>query len=466
MKFFITDDFLLQSDTAKELYHDHAKDLPIIDYHCHLPPDEVAADLNFENITQIWLKGDHYKWRALRAYGISEKYITGDASDKEKFMKWAEVTPHTLRNPLYHWSHLELLRYFGISEYLNLNTADRIWEETQEKLQSPEYSTQSLINKMNVEVIGTTDDPVDNLKHHKKLQLEETGFKLLPSFRPDKAMDVSDPAVFNVYRLKLEQASGISVSDLDSYLDALKQRHDEFHETGCRVSDHGLTSMDAADFTLKGVTEAFKQILSGKELDAAQQEQLRSFLLIEFAKMDHEKGWVQQYHLGPIRNTNSRLLGELGPDTGFDSIGDYPQAEALAKFLDRLDSTDQLAKTILYNVNPAYNEVFATMAGNFNDGTVKGKMQWGSAWWFLDQLDGMEKQINTLSSLGLLSTFVGMLTDSRSFMSYPRHEYFRRLLCNMLGEDVEKGMLPKDMGLLSALVKDVSYFNAKAYFNF
>lgn len=466
MSFFITEDFLLETDTAKELYHDHAAGLPIIDYHSHLPPGEIAENKMFQNITQVWLNEDHYKWRAMRTCGVSEEYITGSATDKEKFLKWAEVVPQTLRNPLYHWTHLELKRYFGIEKYLNSETADEVYEETLAKLNSSEYSTRALLEKMNVEVVCTTDDPIDSLAHHNKMSKEYTGFKMLPSFRPDKAILVSDPIRFRAYRLQLQEASGIRISDLDSYMEALLKRHDEFHEAGCRLSDHGLSRMEATDYTVDEVEFGFSRLLEGKKLNKTDESKLMSFFLYELAKMDHSKGWIQQYHIGALRNNNQRLLSTLGSDTGFDSIGDYPQAESLSKFLDTLDSSNELAKTILYNLNPSHNEVFATMAGNFNDGSVKGKMQWGSAWWFLDQLDGMEKQINALSNMGLLSGFIGMITDSRSFMSFPRHEYFRRLLCNMLGNDVKKGLLPNDIGLLSKLVTDISYTNAKQYFNF
>lgn len=466
MKTFIHEDFLLESETAKELYHDVAKELPIIDYHNHLPPKEIAENRKFENITQIWLDGDHYKWRAMRAFGIGETFITGFASDKAKFLKWAEMNPHTLRSPLFHWTQLELKRYFGIDELLTQVSAEHIYETTQELLQAPGYSVRGLLSKMKVEVVCTTDDPVDDLSHHQKFMSEDTNFKMLPAFRPDKAMDVSDTKALRIYVSQLEERIGTSIKDLDSYMEALKQRHDFFHETGCRLSDHGLRHIEAEDYSSSEVESTFSKLLESKSITKKEESKLRSFFLIEFARMDHKKGWVQQFHLGPIRNNNSRFFNKLGAEAGFDSIGDFKHAESLSKFLNRLDSSDQLAKTILYNVNPADNEVFATMAGNFNDGSVKGKMQWGSAWWYMDQLDGMKKQINTLSNVGLLSCFIGMLTDSRSFMSFPRHEYFRRLLCNILGNDVEKGLLPKDVMLLSKLVVDVCYDNAKQYFNF
>ncbi len=466
MKPFIHEHFLLETQVAQELYHDVASGLPIIDYHSHLPPEQIASNHQFENITQVWLYGDHYKWRAMRAFGIDEHFITGAASDKEKFLKWTEVCPHTLRNPLFHWTQMELKRYFGIEDMLNPDTAESIYEQTQEQLQSSEFSAQALLQKMNVEVVCTTDDPVGSLEHHAKFREQNSGFSMLPAFRPDNAMDVSNPKAFAKYARQIGEVAGIKVKDLHSYMAAVNERHTFFAEQGCKLSDHGLAVIDSVTFTGVEIEDAFDKVMEGKTLSIEKQSMLRSFFLLEFAKMDHEKGWVQQFHLGAIRNINSRLLDTLGPDTGFDSIGDYSQAESLARFLDTLDQSDQLAKTILYNSNPADNEVFATMAGNYNDGTIKGKMQWGSAWWFLDQLDGMEKQINTLSNVGLLSCFVGMLTDSRSFLSFPRHEYFRRLLCNILGNDVAKGYLPNDKALLSKLVEDVCYNNAKQYFNF
>lgn len=465
-KSFINEDFLLETDIAKELYHQVAKELPIIDYHNHLSPKEIAEDRQFENITQVWLEGDHYKWRAMRTFGIHEKFITGDASDKEKFLKWAETSPNTLRNPLFHWSQLELKRYFGIEGLLNPETAESIYEATSALLKTKGFSVLGLLSKMNVEVVCTTDDPLDDLAHHKKFAESSSKLKMLPTFRPDKAMNVSNAKAFREYVSKFEGISGREIQNLDSFMEAVQQRHNFFHEQGCRLSDHGLSVVDAEDFTSSDVELAFKKLLDSKSITPKEEKKLRSFIIVELGKMHHQKGWVQQFHLGPIRNNNSRLLNKIGEDAGCDSIGDYPQAEMLSKFLDSLDSSDQLAKTILYNVNPAQNEVFGTMAGNFNDGSVKGKVQWGSAWWFLDQLDGIEKQINTLSNVGLLSCFIGMLTDSRSFLSFPRHEYFRRLLCTILGNDVKKGHLPNDYNLLSKLVADVCYNNAKQYFNF
>lgn len=466
MKPFINDDFLLETEASKQLYHDFAKELPIIDYHNHLPPKEIAEDRNFENLTQIWLEGDHYKWRAMRAFGIDEHFITGSASDKEKFIKWAETCPNTLRNPLFHWSQLELKRYFGIDELLNPESADRIYEATKEQLLGKEFSAQGLLSKMKVETVCTTDDPRDDLKYHTSFSSSDSKMKMLPTFRPDKAIEFKNGETSLNYITELAEVSGIEINDLDSYMEALLQRHDYFHSLGCRLSDLGLPYLEIEEFSELEINSAFLKVLRSDSLTVIETKKLRSFILIELSKRNHEKGWVQQLHLGPIRNNNSRLFNSIGPDTGFDSIGDYPQAHGLSRFLDVLDRSNQLSKTILYNVNPAQNEVFATMAGNFNDGSIKGKVQWGSAWWFLDQLDGMEKQINTLSNMGLLSCFIGMLTDSRSFMSFPRHEYFRRLLCNILGKDIGKGHLPNDIPLLGKLVTDVCYANAKNYFNF
>lgn len=465
MKKFLDENFLLETVTAQTLYHEYASKQPIIDYHCHLPPDQIAADSNFENLTQIWLYGDHYKWRAMRANGISEKYITGSATDWEKFEKWAETVPNTFRNPLYHWTHLELQRYFDIYDILSPATAKKIYDECSEKLRSPEYSVRSLIKKMNVHSIGTTDDPLDDLSHHQKIKADGFSVQVLPSFRPDKAMNADNPAELNNYILELSKISKIQISNFSDYLKALKSRHDYFAAVGCIVSDHGLEQIYCEDYTDAEIDLIFLKIISGENLSYAERLKFKSCMLYTMALWDHEKGWVQQFHLGALRNNNSRLLRELGPDTGFDSIGDFSQAQSLSRFLNKLDSGNQLAKTILYNLNPADNEMIAAMCGNFQDGTVAGKVQFGSAWWFLDQKQGMIDQINALSNMGLLSQFVGMLTDSRSFMSYPRHEYFRRILCNLIGNDVENGELPNDIECLGNMVANISYFNAKNYFN-
>jgi glucuronate isomerase len=468
VKPFLDENFLLQTDTAVELFHEHAKTQPIIDYHCHLPPDQVANNHRFRSLTEIWLDGDHYKWRAMRADGVPERFCTGDASDWEKFEAWARTVPHTLRNPLYHWTHMELKNPFGIRDtLLGPDTARAVYDKCNTLLAGDDFTTQGLLRRFNVLVVCSTDDPVDNLEPHLQHARNPRAFtKLLPTWRPDKALAFHDLPTWNRWVEKLEAASGVSVGNLASFLDALKRRHDFFHQSGCRSSDHGLDRVFAAPYTAAEVEAAFGKARAGKELGPDEMEKLRSALLYDFAVMDHARGWVQQYHLGALRNNNTRALRTLGADTGFDSVGDFPQGVALARFLDRLDSTNQLAKTILYNLNPADNEVFATVVGNFQDGSSPGKMQYGSAWWFLDQLDGMERQMNALSNMGLLSRFVGMLTDSRSFLSYSRHEYFRRLLCNMIGTDVERGLLPKDQALLGALVQDVCFRNARQYFGF
>ncbi|WP_291400355.1 glucuronate isomerase [Daejeonella sp.] len=465
MKKFLDQEFLLESSTAKMLYHNFAAKLPIIDYHCHLSADQIAEDANFENLTQIWLYGDHYKWRAMRANGIDEKYITGNASDFEKFEKWAETVPYTLRNPLYHWTHLELQRYFDVYDILSPATAKKIYDECSAKLQTPEYSVRRLIQKMNVESIGTTDDPLDDLLSHQKIKMDGFSTKVLPSFRPDKAMNAEDVLALQAYIQKLSILTDLPIDNFKSYLQALKTRHDFFAEMGCTVSDHGLEQMYCEEYNDCELELIFQKILGCHSLNPTELIKFKSCMLINLAHWDHEKGWVQQYHLGALRNNNSRLLSQLGPDTGFDSIGDFSQAKNLSKFLNKLDSSDRLAKTILYNLNPADNEMLATMVGNFNDGTIAGKMQFGAAWWFLDQKMGMINQLNALSNMGLLGRFVGMITDSRSFLSYPRHEYFRRILCNLIGHDVENGELPNDIEWLGKMVENICYFNAKKYFN-
>jgi glucuronate isomerase len=466
MKAFLDQDFLLQSPTAQALYHQYAAEMPIIDYHNHLVPQQIADDHQFDNITQAWLYGDHYKWRAMRAHGVDEKYITGNASDEEKFMKWAETVPYTMRNPLYHWTHLELQRYFGVTEVLNSASAKRIYDHCAALLKTPEYSVKNLLLKMNVKVLCTTDDPIDDLGYHKQIKASGYAIKVLPTFRPDKAMAVDDVATFNAYVKSLTQVVGYGIQDLSTYKKAIGERHDYFHACGGRLSDHGLEHIYAEDYTEEQIAKIFGQLVSGANVSDHEKWQFKSAMLVYFAHLDHAKGWTQQFHLGALRNNNARLLGSLGPDTGFDSIGDFEQAKPLSKFLNHLDSTNQLAKTILYNLNPGDNELLATMTGNFQDGTIVGKMQFGSGWWFLDQKDGMERQINALSNMGLLSHFVGMLTDSRSFLSFPRHEYFRRILCNLMGQDVENGELPADIEWLGKLVKDISYMNASEFFNF
>ena len=464
MKSFLDENFLLQTDTARQLYHGFAKEMPIIDYHNHLMPEQIANDINFENLTQIWLYGDHYKWRAMRGNGVNEKYCTGAATDYEKFEQWAATVPYTLRNPLYHWTHLELQRYFDIDKILSPDTAREIYDVCSAKLKTPEYSVKNLLRKMNVKVLCTTDDPTDSLVHHQKIKADGFEIKVLPTFRPDKAMNVDDVDSFNAYVNKLQDVSNILIANWDDYLQALKSRHDFFAENGCCVSDHGLEQLYAVDYQESEIKNIFRKLTAGETISQPENIKFKSAMLVKFAEWDHEKNWVQQYHLGALRNNNARMLKTLGPDTGWDSIGDFSQAKQLSKFLDRLDTTNQLAKTILYNLNPADNELMAAMIGNFNDGTVAGKIQFGSSWWFLDQKDGMTQQINALSNMGLLTRFVGMLTDSRSFMSYPRHEYFRRILCNIFGEEIENGELPNDMAWTGKVIQDICYNNAKEYF--
>lgn len=465
MKQFLGKDWLLNSTIAEELYYNYADGTPIIDYHCHLPPDQIAGNKNFDNLTKIWLDGDHYKWRAMRANGINERFITGDASDEEKFQKWAETVPATVRNPLYHWTHLELKRYFDIDELLNPGSATKVYEKASEMLAGSDLSTQGILKKMNVKMVGTTDDPADNLEYHKSIQKSGIDTLVVPSFRPDKSMAVEDAESYNRYLSKLEAVSGQSIQGLSDLITVLEQRINFFDDIGCRASDHGFNYVPFSFCTETQAKTAFDKVRSGKKLSADETEQLRTYILLELARMYHAKGWVQQYHLGALRNTNRRGLRELGPDTGFDSIGDFEQSETLSGFLDELNNSNQLAKTVLYNLNPRDNEVFATMIGNYNDGSVAGKMQFGSGWWFLDQKEGMTNQINALSNMGLLSRFIGMLTDSRSFLSFPRHEYFRRILCNIVGRDVENGELPHDMDLLGNMIKDICHRNAERYFN-
>lgn len=466
MKQFLDENFLLSTVTAQRLYYEYAAVMPIIDYHNHLPPDEVAVNKQFENITKVWLYGDHYKWRAMRTNGVDESYITGDKTDWEKFDQWAATVPFTLRNPLYHWTHMELQRYFGVNDILNPSSARKIYDTTSEMLQEPEFRVRGLLERMNVKLICTTDDPVDSLQYHQRIRNDGWNITVLPAFRPDKAMNVDDVQGFNDYLTQLEKAADISISTFNDYITALKKRHDFFAANQCSVSDHGLEEIYAEEYTSTEIVGIFAKIRSGGSLNLEENRKFKSAMLITFAEWDYEKGFVQQYHLGALRNNNRRRLKELGPDTGWDSIGDFSQARALSKFLNRLDANNTLTKTIIYNLNPADNELFATMIGNFNDGSAAGKIQWGSAWWFLDQKDGMIKQINALSNMSLLSKFVGMLTDSRSFLSFPRHEYFRRILCNTLGEEIENGELPNDIEWTGKIVQDICYNNAENYFKF
>jgi glucuronate isomerase len=466
MKKFMDDNFMLGNQFAFELYDKYARNQGIIDYHCHLDPKDIANDTKFENITQVWLNGDHYKWRAMRTNGVDEHFCSGQASDFEKFRKWAETVPATLRNPLFHWTHLELNRYFGITELLTPESAKAIFDEASEKLRTSDFSVRNLLRKMNVELVCTTDDPVDNLEYHKKIRNDGFEIKVVPAWRPDKAMTIENAGAYNNYISKLEAASNHTIHNFNDLISALHKRHQYFHENGCRLSDHGLDTFYADSYTDSDLRFIFDKVRMGKDPDPEQIRKFKSAMLYHFAAMDHETSWVQQFHVGPMRNNNTGMFNTIGPDTGFDSIGDKPVAQSMSNFLDKLALENKLAKTILYNLNPADNAIYATMIGNFQDGVIPGKMQWGAAWWFLDQKHGMEVHLDTLSSLGLLSRFVGMLTDSRSFLSFPRHEYFRRILCNMLGNDMENGEIPQDMEWIGSMVTDICYRNARNYFNF
>lgn len=467
MKTFMDASFLLGTDTARELYHNHAAKMPIIDYHCHIVPSMVASNYQFADLTEIWLGGDHYKWRAMRANGVPEEYITGNKPSYEKFMKWAETMPQTMRNPLYHWTHLELSRVFGVDKVLNPTSAREIYDECTAKLQTEEFRAQGIMQMMNVEVICTTDDPADSLEHHLAVAARPFGSRMLPTWRPDRAMAIENPALYNEYLARLQAAANISISTFDDLITALQLRHDFFASCGCCVSDHGLDTFYATPYTQDELRAIFCKVRAGKMVSEDELYKFRSGMLYEFAVMDCRSGWAQQFHIGPNRNNNARMFKLIGADTGFDAIDDNRIAPSLNRFFSRLDEEGLLAKTILYNLNPRDNELMVTNAYNFNDGSVPGKMQYGAAWWFLDQKTGMENQLNALSALGLLSRFVGMLTDSRSFLSYPRHEYFRRILCNMIGREVENGELPvSEMPFISKMVEDICYNNAKAYFGF
>lgn len=467
MKAFNDKDFVLETEVAKDLYHNHASKLPIIDYHCHLNPEMVATDFRFKSITELWLGGDHYKWRAMRTNGVDERYITGkDTSDWEKFEKWAETVPYTFRNPLYHWTHLELKTAFGIDKLLSPKTAREIFDECNEKLQKPEFSARGLMKHYNVECVCTTDDPVDDLHHHSNYASSKAKDDpiMLPAWRPDKAMNIEKPD-FVAYVKKLAEVADVNIVKFADMVDALKKRHDFFATQGCKLSDHGIEEFYDDPYTDAQIEAIFEKALRGQELTPAEIRQYKHCFLTLTAEMDAEKDWTQQYHYGTIRDNNSKMFKKLGPDTGFDSIGEFNTARAMSNFLNHLEEEDKLTRTILYTLNPCANEVVATMLGNFQGGEP-GKIQFGSGWWFNDQMDGMIRQMNALSVLGLLSRFVGMLTDSRSFLSYPRHEYFRRILCNLLGNDVEKGLLPDDRETLARMVEDISYNNARRYFKF
>ena len=466
MKAFIHDDFLLTTKKAAKLYYKYAEAEPIFDYHCHIPPKDIAENRQFKNLFEIWLEGDHYKWRAMRSNGVAEKFCTGKASPEEKFNAWAKTVPHTLRNPLYHWTHLELKRYFGISDLLSEKTAAKIWKTANTKLATPAYTTQGLLKKMNVKVVCTTDDPVDNLEHHRAFAKSGHPTKMLPAFRPDKALTVNQPAGFNKWVEQLSAAANTDINSFSAFISALEKRHEYFHSQNCRLSDHGMNHCFADFCSEKVAAGIFDKARNGEAISNLEHSQFASFMMLFFGHLDAKRGWTKQLHLGALRNNNDRLLSQLGPDTGFDSIGDFPQAVALSAYLNKLDSENKLPKTVIYNLNPADNYVFAAMIGNFQDGTIPGKIQYGSGWWFLDQKEGMEWQINALSNLGLLSRFIGMITDSRSFMSYPRHEYFRRTLCNLIGRDIKQGLIPDDETLVGPMIKNICYANAKNYMAF
>ncbi len=461
---FIHDDFLLATKQARELYHRYAADEPIYDYHCHLSQHLIAENHEFADLSELWLGGDHYKWRAMRTNGIDERFITGAGSPREKFQAWAETVPQTLRNPLYHWTHLELSRYFGVSDLLNGQSAEKVWKKANAKL--PRLRTHDLLTQSKVAVVCTTDDPADSLDTHARIAASpgKLRTRVYPAYRPDKAMAVGNPAIFKPWVEKLAAAANLTVRRFDDLIAALKKRHDDFHAAGCRLSDHGLEFALSEPCTRAEAAKIFDAARAGKAASPADTARFGSFLMFEFGRWDAARGWTKQLHLGALRNNNARLLAELGPDTGFDSIGDFPQAVALSRYLNGLDATNELPRTVLYNLNPADNYVFGTMIGNFQDGTIPGKLQFGSGWWFLDQKEAMEWQLNALSNLGLLSRFVGMLTDSRSFVSYPRHEYFRRVLCNLLGADMAGGAIPNDLKLVGGMVKNICFANARDYF--
>ncbi len=463
---FIHEDFLLGTKTACKLYHQYAEPEPIFDYHCHISPRDIAANRQFRNLFEIWLEGDHYKWRAMRANGVAERFCTGDADPFDKFKAWAATVPHTLRNPLYHWTHLELKSYFGIAELLDEKNAGKIWKKANEKLATPELTTQGILKKFKVKVVCTTDDPVASLEHHRAFASQGHPTKMLPAFRPDKALTVNQPAGFNKWVEQLATASNVDINGLSAFLTALRKRHDFFHSQGCRLSDHGMNHCFVDFCSEKTAAGIFAKARRGAAVSPPEHEQFASFMMLFFGRLDAEKGWTKQLHLGALRNANTRRFKQLGPDTGFDSISDWPQGSALAAYLDRLDQENLLPKTIIYNLNPADNYAFAALIGNFQDGTVPGKIQFGSGWWFLDQKEAMEWQMNALSNLGLLSRFVGMITDSRSFMSYPRHEYFRRTLCNLTGRDMETGLIPNDEKLVGPMIRNICYANAKQYMAF
>ncbi|HLW83620.1 MAG TPA: glucuronate isomerase [Candidatus Sulfotelmatobacter sp.] len=460
---FIDDNFLLQSKTAQFLYHDHAEEQPILDYHCHIPAAIIAENRPFGNLFELWLAGDHYKWRAMRANGVGERYITGDADPYEKFLAWAATVPRCLRNPLYHWTHLELKRYFGIDKLLDENTAPAIWKRANQALSKAALTPQGILKKFRVLGLCTSDDPADDLRAHATLANSKLATRVYPTFRPDRALDVDLPEPFNAWLDRLGGAAGIEITKFGELIDALAKRHAHFHQMGCRLSDHGLPYCYAEDCTEATAAVIFDQARAGRHVTAAEHDAFASYLMLFFGHLDAQAGWTKQLHLGAQRNCSTRGLKALGPNTGYDSVGDWPQAERLAAYLDRLDAENALPKVVLYNSNPVDSYVFATMAGNFQSGDVPGKVQFGAAWWFLDQKEGIESQMNTLSNVGLLSNFIGMLTDSRSLMSYPRHEYFRRILCNLMGREIENGELPDGKKLAGEMIEDICFRNAFNY---
>lgn len=470
MRNFNDQNFLLKTTTAERLYHEYAAQKPIIDYHCHLNPEYIASDHKFANISKLWLEGDHYKWRAMRTNGVDERYITGNASDWDKFEKWAETVPYTMCNPLYHWTHLELRTAFGITDLLKTSNAQEIYDKCNDMLHTPEYSARGLMKYYNVEVVCTTDDPADSLNHHIDIANDSSfQIKVLPTWRPDKAIAIENPIVYKSYLQRLGEAADVEIKSYNTLVESLKRRHEFFDSVGCRLSDHGLGNFFATDYNTKEIEDIFQKVVSGKKVDTLEEEKFKTALLIELGIMDYDAGWTQQFHYGALRNTNSRMFQALGPDAGFDSIGDYTVGEKMARFFDILDSQDKLAKTIIYNLNPRDNALVATMIGNFQEGRLgPGKIQFGSGWWFLDQKDGIEQQLRSLGSLGLLSRFVGMLTDSRSFLSYPRHDYFRRILCNIIGNNIENGLLPASEFefIGNEIIAKICYGNAKKYFKF
>jgi glucuronate isomerase len=467
MKKFIHENFLLETKESSTLYHEYAKDMPVIDFHNHLPPSEIACDARFGNIAKVWLGGDHYKWRAMRTLGIDEKFITGKAPDREKFAKWAGTVPYCLRNPLYHWTHLELARYFGIDDkLLGPDTAEEIYSRCNEMLKTESFSTVNLLRRMNVEVLCTTDDPVDSLEHHIRYKKICSSPALFPAWRPDMAMKVDDVEMFNSWVDKLEKATGISISGFNDFIDALEKRHAFFHRQGCRLADHGIETFHPSATPESKINRIFVNARSSIKASPEETSRFKGYMLYRLSLMNNSRGWTQQYHFGVLRNNCSRMFKRIGPDTGYDCMGDFSHAQNLVALLDRLDSEEGLAKTVLYPINPADNAIAATIIGSLQEGPVRGNLQLGSAWWFLDQKTGMEEQMNTLSQMGLLSTFIGMTTDSRSFLSFPRHEYFRRILCNLIGNDMSKGLIPADMKLAGRLVKDICFNNARDYFMF